>query len=62
VNAEQGEVAVNDPDVFRVLLLELRQHGRKASAGRSLEVAVFNNRDSRCIRAENPIVCAHWRE
>jgi hypothetical protein len=55
VDGDQGEMTVNHSYVFRVVALELRQHGRNGCATRSLEVAVFDDRHFGGIRPLHPV-------
>ena len=54
--AGQGKIAVNDADLIGISSFELRQHGRKLGAVRSLEVAVFNESDGSALRTDHPVV------
>ena len=60
MDADQGEMAISNADIFRVIGFELRQHGRKDCTARSLEIPVFDDRNFGIFRPMNPICFAYW--
>jgi hypothetical protein len=59
MNAEQGEMTVSKANIFGVILYELRQHGRKNCAARSLEIPVFDEGHCGIIRPVSPVLVTH---
>ena len=59
---DQREVPVNHANILWKFFDELRQHGRKAAAARSLKVAVLDDGNVGGVRSQYPIRLANWRE
>ena len=59
---DQREMPVNHANILWKFFDELRQHGRKAAAARSLKVAVLDDGNVGGVRSQYPIRLANWRE
>ena len=62
VDAGKREMAVNNTDIIRIIVLELRQHGRKISAVRSLKIAVLDDGHRRGFRAFDPVIFGNAKD
>jgi len=63
VDRFEREITKDKADCFWILLLELRQHGRKISTGRSLKIAILDDGHRSFFRSHGIIIIAdRWKE